>query len=128
MSHLLAIGALDARIVTGEGALAALMTLCITVTAHNLAGIGAVLLAMAFFTTVVTSSTTTAALRAVSRKVTNYSRYFSDEAGWNLSETYLHRISCIRRPQQNEVLGLDSNISMLGCRASRRHYLHSLEE
>jgi hypothetical protein len=73
MAHLLAVGALYAGIVSGKRALSALVTLRITVTAHNLARISAVLLPMTFFTTVVASAATAASLWAVTREMTNYS-------------------------------------------------------
>lgn len=58
--------------ITGLGALLRGMTFSITVTADDLALVGAVLGAMTLLTTVVASTTTTTTLRAVTREMTNY--------------------------------------------------------
>ncbi len=71
VAHLLAVGTLDPGVVPRERALTTLMTLSIAISANNLARIGTVLLAMAFFTAVVASSTPTTTLGAVTREMAN---------------------------------------------------------
>ena len=73
VAHLLAVRTLDTRVVPGKRTFSALMAFSITIAADDLSRVGAILLAMSFLTTIM-ASTAAAALRAVTREVTNCSR------------------------------------------------------